>query len=363
MYKSKIVLLLLSNFIFLNFYTQNLNAYTDDRGYLYGFFEKTKTRIEFQPINNFKVGYNAIAYEDSRGTLYYLSKDKQKIEVSTFPEYYIPTDYLFGFHGTSSLGVIDQHEKRILSHSVGRYIITDSIIAYNDNIKKGFYVYYNGKSIQLENNIIESEVTNFNAKENTVAYFNAQGYFKVFNSENILEIDRPSTPYIYCVGRDIVAFSDNDNETFNIVENGDVFQLEETLPQSFKCGDGFVAYVTNQDEFRIYKNGQTQEICSYSPSNYSVNDELVIYENLGRSTVFINGKNFELENYILKDFQVDGKAIAYIDKQGWLVYVFEGKKERITNQKITSFSLVGNTLQYNLGVNEFLLFQNKRNIQ
>lgn len=363
MYKKILILIAFCKTIAISSYAQNLNAYRDDRGYLYGFFDKTKTRLEFQPINSFKVGYDAIAYEDSRGTLFYLSNDKQKIEVSTFPEYYIPTDYIFGFHGTSSLGVIDRYEKKILSHNVGRYSITDSIIAYNDNIKKGFYVYYNGNSIELENNIIENEVTNFKAKENTLAYFNAQGYFKVFNNNKTIEIDRPSTLYNYDVGRDIVAFTDNDNETFNIIENGEVFQLEETLPQSFLCGDGFVAYITNQDEFKIYKDGNTEEICAYAPSNYIVNDDLIIYENLGRFTVYINNQSYELENYWVEDFQTDGKALAYLDQQGWLIYVFEGNKEKITNQRITSFSLVGNTLQYNLGVNEFLLHQNKRNIQ
>ncbi|MCT4582909.1 MAG: hypothetical protein N4A35_15965 [Flavobacteriales bacterium] len=343
--------------------SQNLNAYLDDRGYFYGYFNQSKIRLEHQPINSFKVGYNAIAYEDTRGSLFYFTKDQQKIEVGTFPIYYIPTDYLFGFQGTTSLGVIDGTEKKILTHNVGKYIITDSLIVYNDNIKKGFYVYYNGASAQLENNIIESEVTNFKAKENTVAYFNAQGYFKVFNANATLEIDRPSSPYHYSVGRDIVAFTDYDNETFNIVENGEVFQLEETIPQSFYCGDGLVAYITNQDVFRIYKDGQVQEICAYAPSYYFTIDDLIIYENLGRFTVYVDGQSYELENYRVDNFQADGQAIAYIDNQGWLIYFFDGKKEKITNQKINNFSLIGNTLQYSLGINQFMLFENKRNIQ
>ncbi len=344
-------------------FSQNLNVYTDDRGYFFGFFDKQKINIEYQPVASYKVGYKGIGYVDSRGSLIYFSDKKEKLEIGTFASHYQTTDYLFGYQRNQSLGTIENLQKKTLTQNVGAYHITDSLIAFNDNIKKGFYVYYNNEIIELENNIIENEVTNFKATENTLAYFNAQGYFKIFNANNILEIDRPSTLYNYEVGKDIVAYIDIDNESLNVIENGNIQLVEESLPLSFKCGDNFMAYITNQDEFRMYKGGQVQEICAYAPANYLTIDDLVIYENLGRFTVFVNGQNYELENYWVQNFQADGQALAYIDNQGWLIYVFDGKKEKITNQKITSFSLVGNTLQYSLEINQFMLFENKRNIQ
>ena len=337
---------------------QNLSAYSDDRGYFYCFNNGQKIKLEHQPISSFKVGYNNISYVNSRGNLTVYSKNNNKIELGTFASYYLPTDYIYAYQKNSSLGVIENKAKRILTNNVGKYMVGDSLIAFNDNIRKGFYTYYNNEVIELENNIIEEEVTNFEAKENTIAYFNATGYFKVFSHGKLIELDRPSTFYTYKVGQNIVAYTDNDNETFNVFENNKVITLEEAIPFSFNCGDDLVAFVNNQDEFKIYSKGNTQEISSYPPNQYMVIDQLIIYENLGRFSIYYNNKNYELENYWVDNFKADNNSLAYIDSQGWLIYFHDGNIDKVTNQTITSFSMMGNVLQYSLNTNSFPIIYN-----
>lgn len=353
-----ILLFIISHVITIK--AQNIGAYSDDRGHLYFFNNGQKVKLEYQPVSSFKVGYNNISYVNSRGNLIAYSKDNIKTELGTFANYYQPTDYIYAYQQNSSLGTIENKAKKVLTNNVGKYIVGDSLIAFNDNIKKGFYAYYNNQIIELENNIIEEEILNFETSENTIAYFNATGYFKIFLHGKLIELDRPSTLYNYKVGQNIVAYTDNDNETFNVFDNNKVLTLEETIPVSYSCGDDLVAFVNNQDEFKVYYKGNTQEISSYAPNQYVVIDQLTIYENLGRFSIYYNGKNYELENYWVENFKADNNSLAYIDSQGWLIYFHDGKIDKITNQTITSFSLSGNVLQYSLNTNSFpILYQGK----
>lgn len=339
---------------------QNLAAYSDDRGYLYCFNDGQKIKLDHQEVSSIKVGYGNISYLDSRGVLTVYTKDNDKIKLGIYPSFHKPTDYLFAFLQNTSLSILKNKSKETLTNNVGQYSVGDSLIAYNDNNKKGFYAYYDNEIIELENNIIEGEVTNFKANENTIAYFNATGYFKIFIKGKRIELDRPSEFHNYKVGQNIVAYSNYDNQTFNAFYNNEIITLEEAIPVSFDCGDDFVAYVNNQEEFKIYSKGNTKEICSYAPDQYMIKDKLVIYENLGRFSIFYNNQNYELENYWVESFKADNNSMAYIDSQGWLVYFHDGIKEKITNQPITSFSLSGNVLQYSLNTNRYpILYKGK----
>jgi len=278
--------------------------------------------------------------------------------LGSFANYHQPTDYVFAYQQNQSLGTVRNNEKYILSNAVGQFSVGDSLIAFNDNLKKGFFVYYEEEILQLENNIIEGEVTNFNASENMLAYFNATGYFKIFKAGITTEIGRPYEHYNYSVGQNIVAYTNFENETLNIFEDSYVKTIEESLPYSFKSGDDFVAYINALEEFKIYNNGKSQEICSYRPDRYLVVDKFVIYENLGRFSIFYNNQNYELENYWVENFKADNNSLAYIDSQGWLVYFHDGKVEKITNQVVTSFSVSGNVLQYSLNTNRYPIVYN-----
>lgn len=339
---------------------QNLTAYTDDRGYFYFFNDGEKIKLEHLPVNSYKIGYNAVSYVDSKGNLIVYTKDNKKVDLGSFANFYQPTNHVFAYQQNLSLGTVKNNAKKVLSNDVGAYSVGDSLIAFNDNLIKGFFVYYNGEILQLENNIIEGEVLNFKAEENMLAYFNATGYFKIFKGGVTSEIGRPNNHYEYSVGQNIVAYTNIDNETFNVFEGDYINIIEELLPISFQCGDDMVVYINPFEEFKIYKKGKIQEICASLPDHYLVIDQLVIYANLGRFSIYYNNQNYELENYWVENFKADRNSLAYIDSQGWLIYFHNGVIEKVTNQPITSFSLSGNVLQYSLSTNTYPIIYNEK---
>ena len=61
---------------------------------------------------------------------------------------------------------------------------------------------------------------------------------------------------------------------------------------------------------------------------------------------------------IPKDFAIDQDALIYKDTQGLLTIFYDGKTQRVSNEKISLYQLNGNTLKFTNSLNEAHFFVN-----
>ena len=184
-----------------------------------------------------------------------------------------------------------------------------------------------------------------------INYINPQNYFLAFYHGEIIQLMYTDDPIKFEVGLNTIAYINPVIESFHAVYYGEEKELEEYPPLSFKCGDNMVAYVTMEGEFFQYYKGNKMEVSSFAPDSYTVVDDMLVYEQLGRLYVFYQGKSFELANFLPKNYQIERGSVAFTDQQGKLWLFNAGEKSKVSVERVTSFDLVGNTLRYDVGTN------------
>ena len=114
------------------------------------------------------------------------------------------------------------------------------------------------------------------------------------------------------LGQNITAFSDY-QQHFYVFDKGVSTRHEYQPVKSYKSGGRCLAYVDNLGKFKIYFNGETEEIERYNIGNYSVTENLVVYKVDQELMVFDNGRVKSLA-YYPAFYGVGDSMIAYLDR-------------------------------------------------
>jgi len=351
--KQKTTLNLLLVICFLTLFqsvkSQNLAAYIDYKNAFNVFHDGIKIQLDHRKAESYKVGYTFVAYINVQNELWVYKKGKQTKIIDWIKNYTI-TDNLMAFGDNGYLNVYDNGSSRALCTQCVSYAVGDSVVAFYDVQNNSFEVYYNRKVHQLETDLLNG-IESFKVGENLVAYINPQNYFLAFYHGEIIQLMYTDDPINFEVGLNTIAYINPAIESFHVVYYGEEKELEEYPPLSFKCGDNMVAYVTMEGEFFQYYKGNKLEVSSFAPDTYTVTDNMLIYEMLGRLYAFYEGQSYELANFLPNNYQIDKGSVAFTDQQGKLWLFNAGEKTKVSVERITSFELVGNTLRYDVGTN------------
>jgi len=326
---------------------QNLAAYVDYKNALQVFNDGVKIQLDHRKPKEVKVGYTNVVYINSLNELWTYHNGKQ-YKLLDWTSKYEVTDNLITYGTSGFLNVFENGVAQLLCSQGHPHSVGDSIIAFKDIQSNSFNVYYDQKVHQLETDLLNSTLY-WRLSENLVAYVNPQNYFLVFYHGKINEIMYTEDRIDFQVGLNIVAYIDPTLETFHMFFKGEIIELEEYPPASYKCGDNMVAYINMEGEFIQVYNNEKFEINSYSPESYTVIDDMVVYEQMGRLYTFYKGKNHELANFIPNNYQIDKGSVAFTDQQGKLWLFKDGEKKKVSIERVSSFELVGNTLHYDVG--------------
>lgn len=338
---------------------QNISAYTDYRGYLQAFDDGMFNQLEYMPVNSYKFGRSVIAYVDNKNDfkIYYKGKSTYQLNAADFQ--YQVSDYLVAYKVGSVLYVFDSGEKKLLSYYNSIVVLDDSLLAYFDDSKYTFSIYYNGKEALLENSLLDRP-KNISSGSNTLAWVNQSGFFNIFYQGQIHTVDN-IPPVAFEAGRDIVAYIDDFNQNFHLFYKGDTAMVELYAPDSFKVGYGIMAYVDNLGDFRIFTNGATRRILSSRPDFFDVKGDMIVYSYNRMFNVYYKGKEYTLENYTPKDFQIGIEGIAWVDESGRLKCFDKGNTYTVSYDIINGYNLTGSVLKYETGNNTVNIFFKGKN--
>ena len=347
-------LLLLFILIHSGLSAQNMSAYTDYRGYLQGFDNGMIKQLEYMPVKSYKISKGVIAYVDNRNDfkVYYNGKSIYQLNAADFS--YEVSDYLVAYRVGRVLYVFDRGEKKLLSYYNSLVTLNDSILSYFDDSKYTFSVYYNGREALLENSLLEKP-RSVRTGSNTLAWVNQSGFFNIFYQGRIHTLDNIA-PEAVEAGRDIVAYVDGYDHYFHLFYKGDTAIVETLPPDSFKVGYGIMAYVDQMGDFRVFENGNTRRILSNRPDFFYVNGEIVVYAFNRMFNVWYAGKEYTLENYSPRDFQLGPEGLAWIDESGRLKYFDKGKIYTVSYEIINKYDLTGSVLKFETGINSVNIF-------
>ncbi len=340
--------------------SQDITAYRDYRNYFYVFDKGVQSEIETLSIKNYKIGQDCIEYRDYTGNLKVYYKGKVYDMYDAADDYFVSKHFALGLLN-NQLKIFDKGNMITLSTNIGTYAIADSLVAFHDNENMKFDVYYKKFIYQLEDVIVSNAITSFKAKGNMLAYIDSKSDFKMFyhgSVSTIISLNSVS-PLLYDVGQDVVAYVNNDDQSFNVYWAGQNYRIEDFSPASFVAGSDFVAYVDNTGQFKIFSEGGVSLISETTPAFYKVTDNIIVYSENGLFKANYKGASYELEKYIPTDYQYDQGTIAYLDNIGSLILFNNGKKETVTYDVIKNYKINGSILKYTTGNQTKIYYKSK----
>ena len=330
----------------LVFSAQNLDAFTDARGWFTVWDNGTLHPISLQKVQDYSVGKHTVSWinTNDESWVYY---NGENTKINEYKVDFHPTDNTLFYSVSTNLLTFDGAPK-VITPSFKDFKYGDELVAYQDIFDDKFRVYSNNEIQILE----ELPIVDYSVGENNIAYLSYDGYFTYFIDGEKTQIFNPPTMPRHSLGRNMLAYIDEGAETFQGFVDGDIVTIDDFMPKSFQCGDGFVVYTTIQDQFMIYENGESEEISAYSPESFYVVDNMIVYTLQDKFYVYLGGQSIELENFIPANFQIEENIIAYLDQRGVLIVYSTNGKEQITSEKVTSYRLTGNTINYQFGQND-----------
>lgn len=353
----KIILAL--NFCILPLLTsaQHLGAYSDYQGHFFIFDHGNSKKIEDLQVQSYAIGGECVMYINNQGNLkIYRNGNVTKLEPGGIDKYFA-TDHLAAYQVFDQLFVVVNDNPQILSRNCPLYQVQDSLIVFYDKESLLLKIFYKGAVHEIESGLIGKPISRLSSGDNIVAYVSSISRdFKIWYNGQINTVIDYVDAITFKAGKDIVAYTKNNDNTFHAYYKGDDFQLEEFLPKSFLTGDGLVAYVDNTDAFKVFYNGQVTTISNYAPDSYFASDNLIVFSEYNSLKVFNKGKVHELEGYVPQIYRFDWNTLAYLDNSNRIWVFSNGEKKYLTNDLIDSFEIYRDLILIKAKLNRNLIY-------
>ncbi len=341
--------------------SQNLAAFSDYQNRFFVFDDGKIRQLEHLPIVSFETGDNAIGYltNSSNFKVYYNHID---YDVALMISSYQVSNHLVIYNNGSQLYVFDDGKKMLLSKYATDFLAGDSLVAFYDTFEDYFQVYYNGRIITLEDDLLYENISLFKVGQNILAYIDAYQNFKVFYRGELIEMMKTNVIPIFELGRNIMAFIDPLTDYFQVFFNNELITIEPFKPKSFQAGYEKVAYITNTGDFKLFENGETYTISTFEPDMFLLKDNMLIYHQQEQIFAFYKGENYLVENYIPASYKINDNAIAYLDQNGFLQLFKEGNHINLSYERINDFEVLRNVVIYNEGMNTTKIYYKGKTI-
>ena len=335
---------------------QSLGAFIDyDKDFIV-FDDGNFRQLEFQEVKSFAVGSGCVAYVTNGGHLKAYANHIQ-YDVSPSVERYRITDNLFTFQVGTQLYVFEQGNKRLLTGFAGRFLVGDSVVAFIDTNKHFFSIYSDGRVTELADIIVGNDA-DFWVGANTVAFVDMHEVLRLVCGDRVFELFNVIDGISVKLGRNVGAFVDHSDGAFRIFYDGELNDIEQFTPKSFKCGYEQVAFVNSMENFRLFSDGELYDISGFAPDMYDINRKMLVYSLQGEFFTFVDGQQYLVENYVPRSYSINGNLLTYIDQNGYLAVFEDGEKHILSYGPVNSYSTAGDVVVFNEGLNTTKIYYN-----
>lgn len=222
------------------------------KAYYKGQVFDVESALSSPPVNNFEVGDNILAYQD-------------------------PNDYLNAFFEGST-------QRLMLLQGRPNYKADKNIVAYYDVSQSAFKLH----RVSGQRELSFFRPSSFKLTDNRVVYVEHDGDFMVYENDEIRTLST-NTPEFYMVHDSILIYEEQNY--FKVYYDGQVYTLENFIPNQIKYGYNTLAYLNERNHLRVFRNGKVKTI-SYEPVNSFEVFWDVVWYNVGVNSnkVYYEGK-------------------------------------------------------------------------
>lgn len=350
-----LVLILLALFIHAASVSQEIGAYHDFRDHFYVFDGGKIEQLEHIPVTDFKIGNDYLVYVDGQNVLKMYQFGKVE-ELSSYVTQYHISDYLFAYGNNAQLVVYENGKSHQVSVNYSSVRLGDSLAVFYDRHHKQLRAFYNDSIHILEDALVNEPIRSFQVGDNICAFVGNDNFLKVFYHGQLTNLviiyERP----FYKVARNLVAYIDPADNSFNCFYKNNIYHLSDYKPLSYKVHDDKIVFVDYSGYFKIFSDGELYEISSFEPEQYELTEDLVAFLENGYFYVYYNQQVISLENYLPSLYLMDQNIMCYTDINGYLKVFFDGQQQIISYEKAKSLDIYNQVIVYKIGVNTSKIF-------
>lgn len=335
---------------------QNMGAFKDRNDYFVVFDEGQLIKLEYQLVSLFYVKNYAVPYIDPMGNLQvYFNKKKEQISPAV--DNIIATDNIIVFAAGPILKVWEGGESTLLTMNAGRYMASDSLVIFEDTRDNSIHVYYNHEHQEVDRGVFGEVVSQGAIGFNTLVYQNRVRQYNLIHKGQQLELFTYQDSVQIACGLDVVAYNDPIQNLFMVYDNGEFVEVESLPAKSMQAGRGFIVYEDANLNLKMYRDGQIlEDLSSYSPDWYKVQDSMVVFAENQVFKVFDGSQVVTLENFVPDRYHFDNKSIAWRNNNGGVDAYIDGRKITLTNEWAVDFYVNGNTVVMELPNKKFKIY-------
>ncbi len=314
------------SFLFSSSFAQDgLGYYYDYNNHFYVFDKGNNIQLESNHVDSIRAGIDYLAYIDYRGYLrVYYKGETQTIE-EDLPSVMIATPYALVYKMAQRLMVFEHGEKKQLARAVYQFDAQENLVTWVDLSSIYIYAYENGQINIIEKsvsaNVIKSGLTGINI----YAYSDVSNNFKIYYAGQVYETGSTNITDYQC-GKNIVAYIDGFNNTFNVFYNNKSRVISDHIPKSYSVAANMVSYVDYDDNFMLYYNGTILPLESWVPAVQNARNNIIEYYNNTDLKIIYGGKNYTVDRFIPDQRILLGPNSAlYLDNNHRPKYFYKGK--------------------------------------
>lgn len=342
-------------------HAQEVFPFINNMEYLKSFQNGQERQVDYLRPIDLKYSEEIIAYIDNKSDLFiYDGNRKEKLTG-------LANDYKIGINiavwNTGPIvSVWDNGKQRVLTQFGGRYEVSDSLVVFEDRRDNAIRVYYRDSIYDLYYSVSDLAFPTA-IGSNSVAYIGNGNVHYSFIAGKILEIGVINDPVNYKPGGNIIAFNDPFNQSFAITLKNEILDVERIMVNDYKAGYDLVVYRDRNDNLKGYINNKLVDLSNYTAKFYDVFRDVVVWGENGIFYTYMNGKKYEICNYIPSEYKIRNGIVAFRNMNGGVSVFYNEQVKIVSNLSGAEFAVNGNTVRVKVNKGNFIFFKNGKTYQ
>ena len=237
---------------------------------------------------------------------------------------------------------------RTLATQVARFEVADSLVVVEDREHRELNVLWRGAVIPVAEILQDGDRPQWRTGSNTVTFFDkASRKLFLFEAGGVQVLTDSTDVGIVANGGGLTGYWDDLSDRFMVREQGRSHVASELRPVSAKAGDGILAFVDGIGALRCWSGGQLHTVTRTMPTDYWVQDSLLLFLQEGRLQLFRPEGNIVVEPYVPERWIVHGDLLVYLNINRELHAIRNGRRYRAgTESAIPTFDIFGDAVRY-----------------
>ena len=318
-------------------------------------------QLEHLPPLELQIGDNIIGFISNNRDLR-VYDGKKVTTLSGLVSNFQVSDNFIALQNGPILSVWHAGKGQWLTNFGRRYVVTDSLLVFEDTQMNSVQVWYKNSVQDLYTVIGDIYLPKY-IGDNILAFEVIGGTHYIFHRGKMYEIDTYRQPVEFSCGRDIAAFNDPLTRTFAIFEHGEFFDLEPMHVVKFKAGISCLTYLDQNLNMWYYRSGNKTMLSNFSPDYWEANDHCVVWGEGDQFFVW-DGIHKVVAAYYRPDrWIIKNNVVAFKNQLGGVDCVIDGTHVNITNEPMVDFYISGETIVVELINKNFLAYVGGRKIR